>query len=259
VKARRKSLHIQNSDSPIFSGTQELFDSETALIGYTTSIVEKFHKYLNLQQRVIEHHGKLLEFGAGTGFLAEIFRQKFKISPVCVELSPDLISTIKSKKFECHQYLRETPQSFSAIYTSNVLEHIQDDSEILTQLYEKITPGGVIGIYVPAHQFLFSTMDEQIGHVRRYSKKDLMAKTKSAGFEIKRVQYDDFLGFFASLVVKLIGYKNKANLGSARSLLIYDRLIYPVSRALDTLGFKYLVGKNLFIVAEKQPFEIGAE
>ncbi len=87
MKARRKSLHIQNSDSPIFSGTQQLLDSETALIGYTTSIVEKFHKYLNLQQRVIEHHGKLLEFGAGTGFLAEIFRQKFKISPVCVELS----------------------------------------------------------------------------------------------------------------------------------------------------------------------------
>lgn len=257
MKDKRDTSHIQNSESPMFSGTQQLLDSESTLIGYTTSIIEKFYKYLNLQQRIIEHKGKLLEFGAGTGFLAEIFRQKFKISPVCVELSPDLISMIKLKKFECHQYLHETPQNFSAIYTSNVLEHIQEDSEILTQLYEKLTPGGVIGIYVPAHQFLFSTMDEQIGHVRRYSKKDLMAKTKRAGFEIKRVQYDDFLGFFASLVVKLIGYKNKANLGSARSLLFYDQFIYPVSRTLDILGFRHLVGKNLLIIAEKQSFKVG--
>ena len=94
-------------------------------------------------------------------------------------------------------------------------------------------------------------MDELIGHVRRYSKKELLAKVENAGFQIKRVQYDDFLGFFASVVVKIIGYKNRANLGSARSLILYDRCIYPVSRILDRLGFKYLIGKNLLVIAEK--------
>jgi SAM-dependent methyltransferase len=252
MKAKRKTSRIQNSDSPIFSGVQQLLDSEVTLIGYTTSIVEKFYKHMDLQQRITTENGALLEFGAGTGFLAEIFRTKFNLTPTCVELDPNLIPIIESKKFKCFQYLSETPQDFSAIYTSNVLEHIQDDSEILKQLYAKLTPGGVIGIYVPAHEFLFSAMDEQIGHVRRYSKIELLAKVRSAGFQITRVQYDDFLGLFASLFVKIVGYQNKVNLGHAKSLIFYDRCIYPVSRTLDRLGFKHLIGKNLLVIAEKK-------
>jgi hypothetical protein len=95
-------------------------------------------------------------------------------------------------------------------------------------------------------------MDEQIGHVRRYSKVELIAKVRSAGFQITRVQYDDFLGLFASLVVKIVGYQNKVNLGHAKSLIFYDRCIYPVSRTLDRLGLKHLIGKNLLVIAEKK-------
>ena len=121
MKARRKTSNIQNSHSPVFSGTQQLFDSETTLIGYTTSIIEKFYKYMDLQQRISTQNGALLEFGAGTGFLAELFRSKFNLVPTCIELSPNLISIINSKKFECFQYLSETSKNFSAIYTSYVL------------------------------------------------------------------------------------------------------------------------------------------
>ena len=35
------------------------------------------------------------------------------------------------------------------------------------------------------------------------------------------------------------------------SLKFYDKLIFPVSRFLDSLGFKYIVGKNIFVSLKK--------
>ena len=257
IHKKTSNLKIQNSQNPKFSGSQQLFDSEVGLIRYTSEIVHKFYKLLNLEKRIKEDNENLLEFGAGTGFLAQLFKVKFGIRPDCVELDPVLANLVRDKGFSCYRFLKDSKRVYSAIYTSNVLEHIQDDSEILIELYGKLSPGGLIGIYVPAHQFLFSTMDEQIGHVRRYSKRGLLTKINNAGFQVKLVQYDDFLGFFASLAVKTIGYKNKAKLGSARSLIVYDRFVYPVSQVLDRLGFKHLIGKNLLVIAEKEHSSVG--
>jgi SAM-dependent methyltransferase len=247
----KKIGHIQNTESQSYTGTQELRDSEIGLVGYSTEIVRKFFNKMNLEKRINQEKGTILEFGAGTGFLAEIFRSRFEIEPECVELDPDLVSLIKSKKFKCFQFLKETPQNYSAIYTSNVLEHIEDDSAILKELFDALAKGGVIGIYVPAHPFLYSTMDKEIGHVRRYTRSELRNKVQAAGFSIESLTYDEFVGFFASIFVKIVGYKNGANLGSKNSLLVYDKVVYPISRALDFLGVRYILGKNLILVAIK--------
>jgi hypothetical protein len=66
------------------------------------------------------------------------------------------------------------------------------------------------------------------------------------------VHYDDFFGYFAALVVKLLGYKGKTNLGSIRSLEIYDKYVYTLSRVMDQIGCKFLLGKNIVLIAQKQ-------
>ena len=248
---KKKTGHIQSSESQSYTGTQELRDSEVGLVGYSTEIVRKFFSMMNLENRIILEKGSILEFGAGTGFLADIFKSRFHIEPECIELDPDLVSIIKSKKFKCFQFLEETPQKYSAIYTSNVLEHIEDDSAILKELFNSMAKGGVIGIYVPAHPFLYSTMDKDIGHVRRYTRSDLRNKVEAAGFTIQSLTYDEFIGFFASIFVKIVGYKNGANLGSKNSLLFYDKVIYPISKILDSVGFRFIIGKNLILIAGK--------
>ena len=250
---RRKHFRIatQSDSQQQYSGTQELLDSEVGLSGYSSEIVRKFYSKMKLETRVMEKKGKVLEFGAGTGFLADILRSRFHIEPDCIELDPDLVSLIKSKKFKCFQFLKETTQNYAAIYTSNVLEHIEDDSAVLKELFDSLVKGGVIGIYVPAHPFLYSTMDKEIGHVRRYTRAELRNKVQDAGFTIQSLTYDDFIGFFASLFVKIVGYKNGAKLGSKNSLIFYDKIIYPVSRTLDFVGFRHILGKNLILVAIK--------
>jgi SAM-dependent methyltransferase len=250
-RKKRRVANLQNADSQAYTGTQELLDSEEGLIGYSTEIVRKFFSKMSLENRIVSNHGTLLEFGAGTGFLAEIFRSTFQIKPDCVELDLDLVAKIKSRGFNCFQFLDETTQNYNAIYSSNVLEHIEDDSAILADLFKSLTPGGVIGIYVPAHPFLYSSMDSEIGHVRRYKRSELREKVLAAGFDIQSLTYDESIGFLASCLVKIVGYKNQANLGSKNSLVFYDKFIYPVSRVLDRLGFRYIIGKNLILVATK--------
>jgi len=172
--------------------------------------------------------------------------------PDCVELDPSLQKVIRKKGFFCVPQIADLEYKYSAVYTSNVLEHIEDDLNILSELYEVLKPGGLLAIYVPAHPFLFSKMDEEIGHVRRYTKKELKRKVESAGFTIQTLAYHDFLGYFLSIVVRFAGY-GKKGIGSPKSLRIYDNLIFPISRLFDLVGMKFIVGKNLYLVAIKNP------
>lgn len=251
-KKTKSISSFQNSESQTYTGTQELLDTEVALIRYSRGIVRKFCFKMDLRERIIEKNGTLLEFGAGTGFLAEIFQDQFQITPDCVELDPTLMKNIRDKGLTCFQFLRETPRNYSAIYTSNVLEHIENDSEVLKELYDSLEPGGIIGIYVPAHPILYSAMDHKIGHVRRYKRSELKKKVLSAGFTVQSINFDEFIGFFASTIVKIIGYKNGANLGSKSSLRLYDRYVYPFSNILDLLGCRFILGKNLLLIATKE-------
>ena len=249
-KKVRKSI-IQNSDNPEFSGSQQLFDSEIGLIRYTSEIVAKFYRLMSLEKLIIENNGKLLEFGAGTGFLAQLFTDNFGLSPDCVELDPVLAKLNLEKGFNSFRFLKDTKQNYAAIYSSNVLEHIEDDEVVLSELFASIVSGGRLGIYVPAHSFLFTRMDKEVGHVRRYSRSELKKKVLSTGFTIESLTYADSLGFFATLLVKIIGYRRTGGLGSAKSLLMYDKYIFPISRRLDQVGVRFLVGKNLLLIAKK--------
>ena len=245
----KQRITPQNDSNPTFAGVQQLLDSERSLIRYTKQIVAKFNKALILQSCV---EGDIVEFGAGTGFLAEIFRSEFNQTPVCVEIDPLLCEIIRNKNFECKARLEKPQDGWKAIYTSNVLEHIERDDLVLQDFFFALKLNGKLGVYVPAFQHLYSSMDEEINHVRRYSKRDLIDKVEKAGFTILSVHYDDFFGYFAALTVKLLGYKGKTNLGSIRSLEIYDKYVYTLSRVLDQIGCKYLLGKNIVLIAQKQ-------
>jgi hypothetical protein len=72
------------------------------------------------------------------------------------------------------------------------------------------------------------------------------------GFELEQIRYVDILGVPATLVTKILGYKNGLGIGSSLSMRIYDSLVFPLSKLLDSLGFKKIIGKNLFAVAVKR-------
>jgi SAM-dependent methyltransferase len=69
----------------------------------------------------------------------------------------------------------------------NVLEHIDDDRGALRDIHETLQDGGRAIILVPEGQGLFSSLDEELGHRRRYSEDDLRRRMMEAGFETETV------------------------------------------------------------------------
>jgi len=245
---KMKPRHKQTNSNSDYSGIEELFDVEQGLKFYNKDVVKKMLKGLSLLDRS-KDPSSIVEFGAGTGALAEVMELEHGLKPVCVEIDPKLIEILKSKGFQTYTDIELLPGLADFIYTSNVLEHIKDDIDALVQIKSKMLPGALLAIYVPALPILYSEMDAKVGHYRRYTKKELKQKVKDAGLNIDNCSYNDFLGVPAMLSLKLFGFKGKSGIGSKRSLVVYDRVIYPVSKFLDYFFMKKLIGKNLLLIA----------
>ncbi len=235
---------MQTREHTDYGGLDELINVELAMPGYNESIVNKF-------ARALEGRTKVLDFGAGIGTLSDIFYQKTGRLPLCVEIDQKGRSHLKKRGFPVFENLSDVGAKVDGIFSSNVLEHIEDDRAILKELHDKLLPNGRLVLYLPAFQMLFSGLDESVGHYRRYGRRDLKEKLEQAGFQVKSIHYAESAGFFASLLVKCLGYDPDKGLGTPSSLKIYDRFVFPLNRELDALGLRYLFGKNIVAVAEK--------
>jgi len=74
---------------------------------------------------------------------------------------------------------------FELIGLFDVLEHLQDDEQILRNLHCLLVPNGALLLTVPAHQSLWSYFDAAACHARRYALNELENKILCAGFAIE--------------------------------------------------------------------------
>lgn len=79
------------------------------------------------------------------------------------------------------------PEPFDVIGAFDVIEHLDDDVEILRRLRAQLRPGGHVLVTVPAHPALWSYFDEVAHHRRRYVPAELRAKLTRVGFEVAHV------------------------------------------------------------------------
>lgn len=208
-----------------------------------------YNRYLlNTVREHAPARAKVVDFGAGAGQFAAPLAQ-LGMDITAVEPDSVLQQRLRAKGLRVANSASELRDgSIDYIYTLNVLEHIDDDAGALRSLYAKLTPNGRLLIYVPAHPVLYTSMDAKVGHVRRYTRAVLMSRVSEAGFRIERVVHVDSIGFFATLLFKLIG--NKSGNVSLGALKLYDRLVFPVSRALDLVTRRWF-GKNLLLICIK--------
>lgn len=77
-------------------------------------------------------------------------------------------------------------EEFAAIGAFDVLEHIEEDEQVLAEMHRALRPGGTLVVSVPQHRWLWSPADDYAHHVRRYSRAELHEKVSDAGFEVVR-------------------------------------------------------------------------
>jgi SAM-dependent methyltransferase len=239
---KSKPSTFQNSHHLAYSGVEELFDNEAMLTKYNNDVV-------GLLSRGCGLNPKVLEFGAGIGTLAQIWFREQSVKPECVEIDPQLRTVLRNRNFVCVEPLLESSKRYDWVYSSNVLEHIENDVDVLKMIRSIMNPSATFAIYVPAFQGIYSPLDQKLGHYRRYGKSELQAKLRSAGFEVLSCEYVDSIGFFAWFAVKLLHKLGRTKGNSQASLRFYDRWVFPMSRFFDRIGFKWVLGKNLCVMA----------
>jgi len=86
----------------------------------------------------------------------------------------------------------------------NVLEHIEDDQAALNQMARVLKPGGLAYVEVPAHPILYGIYDKYLLHNRRYRMRDILDKSRRAGFELLEKTHLGFAIFPPFFMVKLL-------------------------------------------------------
>ena len=71
----------------------------------------------------------------------------------------------------------------------NVLEHIEDDEASLAHFFSILPSGGRVVLIVPALSPLYGTIDQALGHHRRYERDEIVHKLQRAGFLIEQTRF----------------------------------------------------------------------
>lgn len=143
----------------------------------------------------------LLDVGCGTCGMAEFLSKEFNI--VAIDTSELALEYCKKRGVE--NVFQSTLENFpknqykiKAITILDVIEHIENDKEIVKQLYETLPEDGYLIATVPAYQFLWSFHDEVHKHYRRYTLSKFKILIQNAGFKIVFATYfNTFLFPFA--------------------------------------------------------------
>lgn len=204
-------------------------------------VVTRVSKIKNLNPLIVD-------FGSGNTMYSKMLRRQNDIKPICVELDDSLRKIAEADGFDTYQSVDKLPNKPDLIFSLNVFEHIEDDHSAANEIYKKLKTNGVFIIYVPAFQILYSSMDEKVGHYRRYRLNMLKELLENSNFRVETIQYVDPLGFFAALLYKFFG--NKEGTLSIPAVKFFDRYIFPFSKLIQPFTSK-LYGKNVYAIAIK--------
>lgn len=243
---RRRGQPVGSSNFA-YTGCDNL-EAMTKAVNYNTFLADTVDKHLTSPG--VSGDVRVLDFGAGSGTYADMISER-GISPECLEPDEELQHILRSKGYKVVDHEQTQPsetEQYSLIYTFNVLEHIKNDQTAAEQLAALLRPGGKLVVYVPAMEILYSAMDAKVGHYRRYRRTQLNRILRNAGLDIVESRYCDPIGFFATLAYKILGPGDGTL--DPRSVELYDRVVFPLSKALHILTGKFF-GKNVLVVATK--------
>jgi ubiquinone/menaquinone biosynthesis C-methylase UbiE len=204
--------------------------------------------YGHIKAGLKDKMGNILEVGSGLGTISEkIIRDMGPSAHITLtDVSVTYVQSLKIKYSSFknvsvsrmdlnikEDYSKIGYEKYDIIVAINVLEHVRDDLLALHEIYKMLKKDGILIILVPCHKFLYNAIDKNIGHCRRYSKKELYDKIKEAKFTAVCMYYFNTMG--------VVGWYFNGNILkngviSPTASRWFDRLV-PVLDYLDRITF----------------------
>ena len=220
----------------------------------------------SMVRRLIRHYGfeaeaskpQILDVGCGVGAVLADIQDLGECYGV--DASPEAVEFCRKRNI---QNIVQADSS-SMPYPSNrfdialcldVLEHVGDDLETISEIYRVLKPGGIAIIFVPAFSFLWGTSDVVSHHLRRYTRPELLSKAKKAGFSPVRSSYFNTFLFLPILIARLavktlripIKSENEGLSPGVNSLLHF--IFYSESLMLRRMNFPF--GVSVMAICKK--------
>jgi hypothetical protein len=208
--------------------------------------------------------GAIFDIGGGNGFVASVL-MKAGFDTVLVEPGPGAFNALRRQlSLVIQATLQDTgfhPGSLPAASLFDVLEHIEEDQQFLKFLAVQMRPGARLYLTVPAGMWLWSAVDEDSGHYRRYSLPVLETLLENSGFEVEFASY-----FFRAMVTPIflfrviptrLGWRKNQPVASLKRELASPPLASRVVEALLGLELsqlgkrRYRWGASCLVVARR--------
>ena len=218
----------------------DIFDNAKVWIKYVHILNKKYYK------------NDFLEIGAGIGSFTDQYKKNIQ-NIFLTEIDKNNLNILKKKYMNdsnvtvVEAEINKIEQRFNTICHFNVLEHIKEDKEEIINCLNKINKNGYLVILVPAHNKLYSNLDKDVGHYRRYDKSFFYNLNIFNG-KIVELKYMDCMGYILYYMNKLI-YKNEVYPSNFK-IFIWDKIFTPFTIIIDFFtGYKF--GKNILCIYQK--------
>jgi ubiquinone/menaquinone biosynthesis C-methylase UbiE len=161
-----------------------------------------------LLNKYLEDDGsnKTLDIGAGTGSTlgllskyGEAYGAEFSTVAIRMLKQRGLNAIVRTDAEESIPFKNN---AFSAVTCLDVLEHLENDSGLLKEMFRVCKPGGIILVTVPAMPLLWSGHDEALHHKRRYTKNQLLNRIASLNCIVTKSTYYNALLFLPIAAVR---------------------------------------------------------
>ena len=191
---------------------------------------------------------RILDIGSGTGIILKILEEFGKAFGM--ELSWDAIQFLKKRNLkqivcsDADQVLPFKKGSFSLITCLDVLEHLDRDAALLTEMIRVCKEGGHILVTVPAFNLLWSPHDSALHHRRRYTRTRLLGQVNGLNCRVIKASYYNFILSLPILAVRKLRtlFSQK---GKGQSDFFID-LPEGVNRSLSALYKLEILGLRIF-------------
>ncbi len=197
---------------------------------------------------------RIVDFGAGAGLLGEwLTVERPSVGYAFTEPSAVLRAELLARFGVDREVGADEPiVAGTLVAILDVLEHIADDHAALTGLRARMAPGSALAITVPAMQWAFSSWDEELGHVRRYSRRRLRDDLAAAGFTVRSVTYL-FPELFPLLLARRLRRRPRAQVDFPELPTALDAIGYGVARATTATRRVWPFGTSVVALATPEP------
>jgi SAM-dependent methyltransferase len=200
----------------------------------------------------------VLEIGAGIGNLSGRLIGR-RVLYVAAEKDPLHLHALRNRFLrtpnvvvqrvnpEVPEDLAGMENCFDTVLCLNILEYVEDPGALVATLRGTLKPGGSLLVLVPQGPGLFGSLDQRLGHRRRFSNQDARTLLESHGLDVDKVYDFNKAGTPPWWTYsKVLGSKNI----NKPVLKIFDKTVWLWSRVDWLMPWQ---GLSLILVAHKPP------